>query len=125
MAKEDFTEGISSQEKCAKLSERLSKLSPEELRQERDRYIRAYKLTKKLSDLTRKERPGFRDSKKAQLEELCKKAIDPSDRAFCMICLADLEYQGNDKKCRVYCPECGVDIEFTDLDKFKAETVTD
>ena len=125
MAKEDFREGIASQEKHAKLSERLSKLSPEELQQEKHRYVRVLKLSDKLAEKIRKERPGFRDSKKAQLEELCKKALDPSDTSFCMICLADLEYEGNDKKCRVYCPDCDVDIEFTDIDKFKAETKID
>ena len=125
MAKEDFREGIASQEKNAELIKRLSKLSPEELKQERLQIAKELKLIDKLVIQIRKDRPEFRDSKQPQLYELCKKSIAPHKMAFCMLCCEDLKYEGNDKKCRVYCPDCGVDIEFTDLDKFKAETKID
>ena len=125
MAKEHFTEGIASQKKIAELVKEFSQMSPEEFRLEKERVDREEKLAFKLVETTRKEHPGFRDTKKGQLLELCRKAITPRDEAYCMICHTGLEYQGNDKKCKVYCPECGVDIEFTDLNKFKAETTTD
>ena len=99
-----------------------SGLSHEDLQKQLAQRDNEHYITEKLMEITRKEQPKFRDTWQAQLYELCKKAIAPHRTAYCMICESDLEYQGNDKKCRVYCPECGVDIEFTDLDKFKAET---
>lgn len=110
----DFTEA---EKEAMRTSPRLSH---EELQKRQVQRDNERSLAEKLVEITRKSRPRFRDTRQAQLYELCKKAVAPHRTAYCMICQADLDYQGSDQKCRVYCPDCGINIEFTDLDKIKA-----